>query len=135
MTSQAPLIAGTDFITIPTRDYDTAAAFYGEVFGLRFGKRWGKLPAGEFETGNLTMAVVQSDALGMEFQVHKNPIEFRVEDFEAAREELSSRGVEFKGEPIDSGVCLQAFFEDPDGNLLGIHHRYAPGVPPAAAGD
>jgi hypothetical protein len=34
--------------------------------------------------------------------------------------------VEFQGEPIDSGVCHQAFFSDPDGNRLAIHHRYAP---------
>jgi predicted lactoylglutathione lyase len=27
---------------------------------------------------------------------------------------------------IDSGVCYQAFFQDPDGNALAIHHRYAP---------
>jgi hypothetical protein len=49
--------------------------------------------------------------------------------FEAPRPKelaLQSRGVEFKGEPIDSGVCLQAFFEDLDGNALAIHHRYAP---------
>ena len=135
MTAEAPLITGTDFITVATRDYDAAAAFYGDVLGLRFGKRWGKFPAGEFETGNLTVAVVQSDAFGQEFRASANPIEFRVEDFEAAQEELRSRGVEFKGETIDSGVCKQAFFEDPDGNMLAIHHRYAAGVPPAAAGD
>jgi hypothetical protein len=41
--------------------------------------------------------------------------------------------VEFQGDPIDSGVCLQTFFTDPDGNVLGIHHRYAEGAPPAAA--
>jgi hypothetical protein len=39
--------------------------------------------------------------------------------------------VEFRGE-IDSGVCYQAFFADPDGNMLAIHHRYAEGVPPGA---
>ena len=55
------------------------------------------------------------------------PIEFRVEDFQAAYKELESRGVKFKGETIDSGVCCQAFFEDPDGNTLAIHHRYARG--------
>ena len=27
---------------------------------------------------------------------------------------------------IDSGVCYQTFFKDPDGNMLAIHHRYAP---------
>jgi hypothetical protein len=32
---------------------------------------------------------------------------------------------------IDSGVCHQAIFEDPDGNVLDLHHRYAP---PARAG-
>lgn len=127
-----PLITGTDFVTLATRDYERAVAFYGEVLGLPFGKRWGNLPAGEFETGNLTIAVMQSDAFGQEFQASRNPLEFRVEDFEAAHEELAARGVRFKGEPLDSGVCLQAFFEDPDGNMLAIHHRYAAGPPPAA---
>ena len=130
MTS--PLITGTDFITIGTRDFEAAVSFYGGVLGLREGKRWGKMPGVEYETGNLTIAVIQSDAFGMEFQAGKNPVELRVEDFEAAKAELESRGVEFKGDTIDSGVCKQAFFEDPDGNLLGIHHRYAPAAPPAA---
>ena len=84
------------------------------------------MPAAEFETGNLTIAVMQSDAFGIDFNANNHPIEFRVEDFESAHAELESRGVEFKGETIDSGVCYQAFFEDPDGNTLAIHHRYAP---------
>jgi len=29
-------------------------------------------------------------------------------------------------EIIDSGVCHWAIFEDPDGNMLILHHRYAP---------
>ena len=126
MTGAAPLITGTDFIALPTRDYEAAAAFYGEVLGLQFGKRWGSMPAGEFETGNLTIALMQSDAFGMEFRPHSHPVEFHVDDFEAAHAELEARGVTFRGETIDSGVCLQAFFHDPDGNMLGIHHRYAP---------
>jgi catechol 2,3-dioxygenase-like lactoylglutathione lyase family enzyme len=84
------------------------------------------MPAGEFETGNLTIAVMQSDAFGIEFRANNHPIEFHVDDFEAAKAELESRGVEFKGETLDSGVCHQAFFADPDGNALAIHHRYAP---------
>jgi catechol 2,3-dioxygenase-like lactoylglutathione lyase family enzyme len=124
MASQ--LISGTDFIAIGTKDYDAAARFYGEVLGLPFSKRWGNMPAGEFETGNLTIAVMQSDAFGMEFRPHAHPIEFHVDDFEAARAELESRGVEFQGDTLDSGVCHQAFFTDPDGNALAIHNRYAP---------
>ena len=120
------LITGTDFITVATRDYDAAAKFYGEVLGLPFGKRWGSMPAGEFETGNLTIAVMQSDAFGVEFQTNNHPIEFQVDDVAAARAELESRGVSFRGEILDSGVCHQSFFSDPDGNALAIHHRYAP---------
>jgi catechol 2,3-dioxygenase-like lactoylglutathione lyase family enzyme len=133
MTSSTPLITGTDFITVATKDFDAAIDFYGGVLGLTESKRWGKLPAVEFETGNLTIAVMQSDAFGLEFRANNHPIELRVEDFEAARDELTSRGVEFKGEMIDSGVCFQAFFEDPDGNALAIHHRYAPAAVPQAA--
>ncbi len=119
------LITGTDFITVATRDYDAAATFYGEVLGLPFGKRWGNMPAGEFETGNLTIALMQSDAFGLEFQANNTPIEFQVDDVAAARAELESRGVTFRGEILDSGVCHQSFFSDPDGNALAIHHRYA----------
>jgi catechol 2,3-dioxygenase-like lactoylglutathione lyase family enzyme len=129
----APLITGTDFVTVATRDFDRAAAFYRGVLGLEESKRWGEMPAGEFETGNLTIAVMQSDAFGIEFRASNHPIELRVDDFEAAYAELGSRGVEFKGETIDSGVCFQAFFADPDGNALAIHHRYAPpGVGPSS---
>jgi catechol 2,3-dioxygenase-like lactoylglutathione lyase family enzyme len=115
-----------DFVTVPTRDYERAAKFYGEVLGLPFGKRWGDKPAGEFETGNLTIAVMESEEFGLDFNPHTHPIALRVNDVAAARAELESKGVEFKGETIDSGVCHQALFEDPDGNLLDLHHRYAP---------
>jgi hypothetical protein len=69
---------------------------------------------------------MQSDAFGLEFRPNNHPIEFHVDDFEGAKAELESRGVTFEGEPIDSGVCYQTFFADPDGNALAIHHRYAP---------
>jgi catechol 2,3-dioxygenase-like lactoylglutathione lyase family enzyme len=126
MTATKPLVTGTDFICIATKDYDVAAKFYGDVLGLPFAKRWGDLPAGEFETGNLTLALLQTDAVGIEFQANNVPVEFRVDDVAAARAELESRGVEFEGEILDSGVCHQTFFSDPDGNALALHHRYAP---------
>jgi catechol 2,3-dioxygenase-like lactoylglutathione lyase family enzyme len=132
MTSSSPLINGTDFITVSTKDIDRAVKFYGGVLGLERSKQWGNMPAVEFETGSLTIAVMQSDAFGLEFHANTHPVEFHVDDFEAAKSELESRGVEFEGETLDSGVCYQAFFADPDGNALAIHHRYAEGTPPAA---
>ena len=126
MTPATSLITGTDFLALGTRDIDSAVAFYRDVLGLPELKRWGNLPGVEFETGNLTLAVMQSDAFNIEFKPTNHPLEFHVDDFDAAKAELESRGVEFNGETIDSGVCCQAFFEDPDGNTLAIHHRYAP---------
>jgi catechol 2,3-dioxygenase-like lactoylglutathione lyase family enzyme len=126
MATGTQLINGTDFITVATKDIDRAVEFYGGVLGLPELKRWGNRPAVEFETGNLTIAVMQSDAFGVEFQANNHPIEFHVNDVAAARAELESRGVKFEGEILDSGVCHQTFFEDPDGNALAIHHRYAP---------
>ena len=126
MSATTSIVTGVDFITVPTQDYEKADAFYGDVLGLERSKRWGKMPAGEFENGTVTIAVMQSDAFGMEFKPHSHPIEFHVDDFEAAHAELTSRGVEFQGQTIDSGVCHQAFFTDPDGNMLAIHNRYAP---------
>ena len=126
MTTQTTLVTGTDFITVGTKDFDAAVEFYGNVLGLPESKRWGNMPAAEFETGNLTIAVMQSEAFGIEFRASNHPIELRVDDVEAARAELESRGVVFQGDILDSGVCYQAFFEDPDGNALAIHHRYAP---------
>src|SRR5436305_14116547 len=98
MPTTATLITGTDFITVSTRDIDGAVGFYGGVLGLRELKRWGQLPAVEFETGNLTIAVMQSAAFGLEFQANNHPIELRVDDFDAAPAQLDSRGVEFHGD-------------------------------------
>ncbi len=124
MTTETPLITGTDFITVATQDFDAAKEFYGGVLGLPMSAKWGDMPAGEFETGTLTIAVMQSDAFGIEFRANNHPIEFHVDDVPAAQAVLESRGVDFKADIIDSGFCHQAFFEDPDGNALAIHNRY-----------
>jgi predicted enzyme related to lactoylglutathione lyase len=126
MTVSTSLVTGVDFITVPTRDFEKASEFYGTVLGLLCSTRWGRMPAAEFETGTLTIAVMQSDAFGIEFRPHTHPIALRVEDVAAARAELESRGITFNGETIDSGVCHMAHFADPDGNALMLHHRYAP---------
>jgi catechol 2,3-dioxygenase-like lactoylglutathione lyase family enzyme len=132
METQTSIVTGVDFVTLPTKDAEKARKFYEDTLGLSFLKQWGSLPAYEFNTDNLTIAVMESEAFGRKFEPHAFPLEFQVEDFHAAKSELESRGIEFVGDPIDSGVCHQAFFKDPDGNMLAIHERYAEGVPPAA---
>ena len=119
-------ITGVDFVALQTADHDRAVKFYGETLGLPFVKRWGSMPGSEFQAGNLTLAVMQSDAFGLEFKPSSAMVALQVDDVEATRKRLEAAGIEFRGDTLDSGVCFQAFFADPDGNLLGLHHRYAP---------
>jgi catechol 2,3-dioxygenase-like lactoylglutathione lyase family enzyme len=119
-------VTGTDFVTVFVKDFDAASGFYGQTLGLERSAEYGRIPGAEFETGNLTLQVMDSAAVGIEFAPSKHPIALHVDDVEAARSELEEQGIEFKGQTIDSGVCHMALFEDPDGNTLMLHHRYAP---------
>jgi uncharacterized protein YndB with AHSA1/START domain/predicted enzyme related to lactoylglutathione lyase len=125
-----PLVTGVDFVSIPTQDLDRAMEFYGGVLGMERSSVWqrGDEPAlgAEFENGTVTIALIASEQLGQEFKPHSMPVALRVDDVAAARAALEARGVRFQGDIIDSGVCHQAIFTDPDGNMLDLHHRYAP---------
>ena len=116
----------TDFVAVPVQDRDRAAKFYGETLGLM------KNPNSteswiEFETGNTTLALVSPEMIGALFTpLPIGSIVFRVPDVAAAQATLEAAGVEFTGESWDSGVCHGAAFNDPDGNGLAPHHRYAP---------
>jgi predicted enzyme related to lactoylglutathione lyase len=119
-------VSGVDFVTVFVKDYPAALRFYGEVLGLEHSVDYERIPGGEFETGSLTLQVMDAAAIGREFEPSGHPIALHVEDVEAARSKLESEGVDFHGETIDSGVCHMAFFSDPDGNALMFHNRYAP---------
>ena len=119
-------VEGTDFAVVFVTDYPRAVEFYGGTLGLEHSQDYGKIPGGEFETGNLTLQVLDAAAVGREFAPSGSPIALRVADVAAARAELEGAGVEFLADTIDSGVCFQALFKDPDGNVLILHHRYAP---------
>lgn len=122
----SPAVTGVDFLTVFVTDYPAAVKFYGELLGLEHSVDYGKIPGGEVETGSLTLQLMDAAAIGREFKPSGHPIALHVEDVEAARADLESKGVEFHGETLDSGVCHMAFFSDPDGNALMFHHRYAP---------
>jgi catechol 2,3-dioxygenase-like lactoylglutathione lyase family enzyme len=126
MTDHQPLVEGVDFVSIPTDDFDASVRFYGDVLGLPCIGRYGAMPGAEFQAGNLTLAVMQSEAFGQPFRPNTMPIALRVADVAAARERLLAQGVRFTTEVFDSGDCHQAIFLDPAGNPLDLHRRYAP---------
>jgi predicted enzyme related to lactoylglutathione lyase len=126
MTNQEQLVTGVDFAPIPTRDLDAAVAFYGTTIGLTRSVYIKERSYAEFETGNVTLSVYGAEAMGMEFHANSNPMALHVEDVAGARAALEQRGVTFSADTLDTGVCHMAFFADPDGNALMLHHRYAP---------
>jgi predicted enzyme related to lactoylglutathione lyase len=119
------LVGGVDFVSLPTRDLEAAVEFYGTTLGLRRSAYMPERNFAEFETGNLTLNVMNAEAMGLPHNVARNAIALHVDDVGQARASLEQRGVAFLG-GFDTGVCHMAFFADPDGNALMLHHRYAP---------
>ena len=126
----ASMVTGVDFVSLPTRDLQRAVAFYGETLGLRRSAYRPDRNFAEFETGTVTLNVLDPERMGIgAFQPNSSSIALHVEDVAAARATLETRGLTFMGDVFDTGVCHMAFFTDPDGNGLMLHHRYAPRVP------
>ena len=119
------IVERTDFISVPVTDMERAAAFYRDTLGLPQVSEGG-FP--EFQLGeNVSVYLLQLENIGSAFSApHTAHVALRVPDVAATRAELESRGVEFEGETLDTGVCHMAFFRDPDGNALMLHRRYAP---------
>jgi len=125
-TDTTSLVTGVDFVAQLVNDFDRAVAFYGDTLGLHRSVHVPDRGFAEFETGNLTLSLIDPAKMGMEHRTGHNTIALKVDDVAAARAALESRGVEFHGETFDSGVCHMAFFNDSEGNDLMLHHRYAP---------
>ena len=121
------IVTGVDFVSVPTQDLERASAFYGETLGLHRSVYRPENNFAEFETGTVTLSVVNPERMGIgKFKPNANHLALQVDNVHAAREALEAKGVTFLGDIFDSGVCHMAFLHDPDGNALMLHHRYAP---------
>ena len=126
MSATSEFVRGVDFVGVPTHDIAAAARFYGETLGLPRSVYLEERHFSEFETGNLTLSVYDAEKMGLTHAPNRNPVALHVDDVDASRKLLEERGVSFHGDTLDTGVCHMAFFSDPDGNSLMLHHRYAP---------
>jgi predicted enzyme related to lactoylglutathione lyase len=128
MTPDTQIVTGVDFVAVPTTDLDAAVEFYGNTLGLQRSVYYPERHFAEFETGTVTLSVIVAEKFGLDYEPNHNALALHVEDVEAARATLAERGVQFAADTLDTGVCHMAFFSDPDGNALMLHHRYAPRV-------
>jgi len=117
------MITRLDFIAVPSRDAERTRSFYRDTLGLRPDER----AAFEQWAGNTCFGIWEPEKVGRPFVAQQgSPWALGCEDVAATRAELEAKGVEFAGDTFDTGVCHMAFFSDPDGNDLMLHHRYAP---------
>ena len=131
-TETETIVTGVDFVSVPTQDIERAVAFYGDTLGLRRTTYRPERNFAEFDTRTVTLSIVDPERMGIgSFERNANHVALQVDDVAAARATLEGRGVEFMGDSFDTGVCHMAFFADPDGNALMLHHRYAPRTPEA----
>src|SRR5262249_52436641 len=117
--------------------------FYGEVLALPRNEHLGHEDWVEYETPNVTLAVMTPETHDDEFtQLPPATIALRVPNVATARETLLSAGLEGR-EVWESGACRGGWAAgdaggfggtDPAGNRILLHRRYAPyddGTPPS----
>jgi len=116
----------TDFVGVNVTDRDKAGEFYGQTLGLER-NRLASDEWPEFGADNVGFVLSTPEQKNEPEYRPKYGIALRVPDAAASMDRLRAAGVEFEFPDVyDSGVCHMAFFRDPDGNELILHHRYAP---------
>jgi catechol 2,3-dioxygenase-like lactoylglutathione lyase family enzyme len=111
-----------DFVSFLTQDIPRAKQFYTEVLGLEV-ETEGESDM-ELRCGQVTLDIFDPSSIGQPFAPSPAGLALRVPDVAAARAELEAKGVRFDGETIETSVCRQAWFKDPDGNALMLHRRF-----------
>ena len=105
-------------------DLAVAERFYRDVLGLRHLFTAGKLAF--FDCGGVRLMVEDRSIVEVPNLHNDSVLYFRVADIHAAQEELTRRGVGFKGAPHmifrhpDGTEEWMTFFEEPGGGLLSL---------------
>ena len=113
-------------ISRTVRDIDAACKWYGEVLGLKHLFTFGKLAFFDLGGTRLYLSAESGEA------APESTLYLRVADIAAAYNELSERGVDFKGAPhlihrhADGTEEWMAFFKDPDGRFLALMSQVPP---------
>lgn len=114
------MIKQVKFASIPVKDQDKALAFYTEKLGFRVltdqpmgpGRRWIELGVANSPTNIVLFTPEgQEDRIGT-----FSNIVFGTDNVQKTYDELSARGVEFKGPPEKQPWGTYAMFKDVDGN-------------------
>jgi len=134
MTSINPetMLTGAQIMAIaPTTDLSRAKAFYGQTLGLVEANVSTPGPQVIYRCGGNTLLEVYERPTAGEAQ--HTLASWEVSDLRAAVDQLRNRGVRFEEYDLPevktedgisaTGDLREAWFRDPDGNILRIHSR------------
>lgn len=118
---------GRVFASVAVSSFDVARDFYGETLGLKGAEE--NVGGIGFECGGGRIFVYVSDTAGTG---EATAAMWEVDDVKPVAEELAAKGVKFEHYEMpevelvgdvhrwDGGSFKNAWFRDPDGNILGI---------------
>ena len=129
MSAPEPVVTGVDFVSLATRDLERAVAFYGPTLGLRRSAYMPERNYAEFETGTVTLGIVNPERVGVGSSSGAR-VTWRCRSTTSPPPGPSSRHAASRSRARSSTrASAMAFFADPDGNAVMLHHRYAPRTP------
>lgn len=107
------------FTVYPVTNLEKSRHFYEKVLGLTctetFGDSWF-----EYDIGGTCFAITSYTMPKYE-PGKQGSIAFEVSDLDAMIRSIESHGFKQAMDKMDTPVCRGAFFNDPDGNLVGLH--------------
>lgn len=121
-TAAGTRISGIGQIAVNVHDMDRAVAFYRDVVGLPFLFQAGPNLA-FFLCGNVRLMLdIPEDK---RFEGPASVIYYKIDDLQAAFEELKGRGAEVESEPhliakMQDHELWMAFFKDTEGNFFAL---------------
>lgn len=110
------------FFVYPVADIGRSRAFYGGLLGLREIAAWEDQWV-EYAVGDMALAL-STTMKGAVPGARGGAAALETGQFDGAVAMLKAAGVPFALEPVDTGVCMFARFEDPDGNHLVLHRKH-----------
>lgn len=117
-----PTFTGMPFFVYPVADIGRSRAFYGGLLGLTEIASWEDQWV-EYAVGEMALAL-STTMKGAVPGARGGAVALETAQFDEAVAMLKAAGVTFALEPVDTGVCMFARFEDPDGNHLVLHRKH-----------
>ena len=111
-----------DFVSVLTQDLPRAKRFYTEVLGLEI-ETEGESDM-ELRCGQVTLDIFDPSSIGQPFAPSPAGWRFAWRTSTSRAPSSRRRASQFDGETIETSVCRQAWFKDPDGNALMLHRRF-----------